>query len=139
MLTSSGSRSFFSSALSGCRASGRSTAAPPSSCGVTTMKMMRSTSTTSTRGVTFISGARTSRRADMVDFSLEERLAAAVVEPRALGVRADVADLVLHRVDELAAGLIEAEQDGLTARGEQVVGEHRGDRGEQAERRHHQR
>jgi len=42
----------FSSALAIC---GTSTASPASSWGVTTMKMMRRTRTTSTRGVTLIS------------------------------------------------------------------------------------
>src|SRR4029450_10250764 len=48
---------FPSTCGSGLKMPGRSTGRSRSSCGATTMKMMSSTSTTSTSGVTFISGA----------------------------------------------------------------------------------
>src|SRR5688500_6901751 len=98
---------------------GRFTFAPACICGMTTMKMIRRTRTTSTSGVTLMSGfARSGRRTVLL----------------LLGRR-----LVLEVVEELALRLVQREQELVGARREEVEGEHRGDRDQEADRGDDQR
>src|SRR5688572_18445510 len=109
---------------------GRRTCAPACIAGITTMKMMSSTSTTSTSGVTLMSGvARLGRRTDLLSVAL------AVKRARYRVLRLGV----LQVVDQLALGLLERLEEVVGARVEEVEGEHRRDGDDEAEGGDHQR
>src|SRR5688500_493222 len=94
----------------------RLTFAPACICGMITMKMISSTSTTSTSGVTLMSGrARLGRRTDRLAVALD-------LHP------------VLEEVEELALGLIDRDEQRVGARRQHVEREHRGDRDHQTDR-----
>src|SRR5688572_14669713 len=117
---------------------GTVTFAPACICGITTMKMINSTSTTSTSGVTLMSGrARSGRRTDAHlvadDRAGARRRRRGVPGPTRAG-RDPRAALVLDVVEELALGLVDRAEQRVAARGEVVEREHRRDRDDQADR-----
>src|SRR5690606_30762306 len=116
-----GSRSF--GFASGVSTFGSSIGAPSVSAGATTMKMMSNTKTTSTSGVTLISGepASSSSRLLLCLF--------AIVAPM----------VVLHLVEQLAHRAPERELDGRDARVQVVEQDHGRDRDHQPERGLHER
>src|SRR5688572_8857032 len=101
---------------------GSRTCAPACIAGMMTMKMMSRTSTTSTRGVTLMSGlARSGLRTEPLPLESARRMTG-----RGL--------LVLQVIDELAPRLVEREEQPVGAGVEEVEGQHRRDRDHQAER-----
>ena len=117
---------------SGCVVvSGRSTSMPCCIIGAVTMKMISSTSITSTNGVTLISenGAVLARRSGAATASPRPRA------PPARPARSSRAEVRL----ELAREEVDRACELAQARDEDVVEDRRGDRGEEADRRRDQR
>src|SRR5690606_37709621 len=102
---------------------GSSIWAPSVSAGATTMKMMSSTKTTSTSGVTLISGAPASE-SSRLPFPL---------------LRSVTPMMILHLVQELAHGAPERELDARNPRAQVVEEDHGRDGDHEAEGRLHER
>src|SRR5690242_9935260 len=134
-LTKSGSGAFSVLFTAACLALGNSTLLPRWSMGVTTMKMMRSTSTTSTSGVMLMS----ERTPPLVPTSmlmasgLRSRGGRAGRLHAGVGERLVEAALLEEEVHQLVGGVGDVHRHLLHAVGEVVEHHQRGDGDEQAE------